>query len=123
MKRASTSRSGRARHSVRAVPRQKRMKRASTIQRAAFATLALACSWPDSLWACAACYGQADSPMAQGMNWGIFSLLAVVVLVLGAFAAFFVYLAKRAAAVSTTADHQSLATPLSHPMRSEEHTS
>jgi len=77
---------------------------------AAFATLALACLWPASLWACAACYGQSDSPMAQGMNWGIFSLLAVVILVLGAFAAFFVYLAKRAAAISTTADHQSPAT-------------
>src|SRR2546426_9364216 len=71
MKRASTIPSGRARHSVRAVPRQKRMKRDSTIRRAAFATLGLACLWPDSLWACAACYGQSDSPMAQGMNWGI----------------------------------------------------
>jgi hypothetical protein len=86
------------------------MKRHSMAPRAAFAALALSCLRPGSLWACAACYGQADSPMAQGMNWGIFSLLAVVVLVLGAIAAFFVYLAKRAAAVSTTADHQSPAT-------------
>ncbi len=35
--------------------------------------------------------------MAKGMNWGIFSLLAVVVVVLGGFAAFFVFLARRAA--------------------------
>jgi hypothetical protein len=55
---------------------------------------------PGSLWACAACYGQSDSPLAAGMNWGIFSLLAVVVGVLGGIAAFFVYLARRAAAVS-----------------------
>jgi hypothetical protein len=50
---------------------------------------------PNTLLACAACYGQSDSPMAKGMNWGIFSLLAVVVFVLGAIASFFVYLAKR----------------------------
>jgi hypothetical protein len=86
------------------------MKRDSTIPRAVFAALALTFLLPGSLWACAACYGQSDSPMAQGMNWGIFSLLAVVVLVLGATAAFFVYLARRAAAVSTTTDHQLPAT-------------
>ncbi len=33
---------------------------------------------PDAAFACAACYGNSDSPLAQGMNWGIFSLLAVV---------------------------------------------
>ena len=53
---------------------------------------------PGSLWACAACYGQSDSPMANGMNWGIFSLLVVVVGVLGSIAAFFVFLARRTAA-------------------------
>ncbi len=42
--------------------------------------------------ACAACYGQSDSPMAAGMNWGIFSLLAIVVVVLAGVASFFVYL-------------------------------
>lgn len=51
---------------------------------------------PNSLRACAACYGQSDSPMAQGMNWGIMSLLVVVGTVLGGVAAFFVYLARRA---------------------------
>jgi flagellar basal body-associated protein FliL len=34
--------------------------------------------------------------MAKGMNWGIFSLLAVVAMVLGSVAAFFVFLARRA---------------------------
>jgi hypothetical protein len=51
---------------------------------------------PAALQACAACYGQSDSPMAKGMNWGIFSLLAVVVVVLGGVASFFIYLARRA---------------------------
>jgi hypothetical protein len=55
-------------------------------------------SQPDSVRGCAACYGQSDSPMAAGMNWGIFSLLVVVVFVLGSVAAFFVFLARRSAA-------------------------
>jgi len=40
----------------------------------------------------------------SGMNWGIFSLLAVVVFVLSSIAAFFIYLAKRAAATSRVID-------------------
>ncbi len=52
---------------------------------------------PSSLWACAACFGASDSRLAIGMNWGIFSLLVVVVGVLGTIAMFFIYLAKRAA--------------------------
>ena len=52
---------------------------------------------PPELLACAACYGKSDSALAEGMNWGILSLLSVVVFVLGGIASFFVYLAKRAA--------------------------
>ena len=64
-------------------------------------TLILALALPPApLWACAACYGQSDSPMARGMNWGILSLLAVVTVVLGGCATFFVYLARRSATVS-----------------------
>jgi hypothetical protein len=51
----------------------------------------------NQVWACAACYGQSDSPLAKGMNWGIFSLLGVVVFVLGSVASFFVYIGKRGA--------------------------
>jgi hypothetical protein len=50
--------------------------------------------------ACAACYGQSDSPMAHGLNWGILSLLAVVVPVLGGIAAFFFFIARKAAVAS-----------------------
>jgi hypothetical protein len=57
-------------------------------------------SHPGPLWACAACAGQSDSPMAKGMNWGIFSLLAVIAVVLGGVTSFFVFLAKKSAAVS-----------------------
>jgi len=63
-------------------------------------TLALA---PSNALACAACYGASDSLMAKGFNWGIISLLAVVVVVLGSIASFFIYLARRASAFQTPA--------------------
>ena len=50
---------------------------------------------PDSALACAACYGQSDSPLAAGMNWGIMSLLGFIGCVLGAVAGFFVYIVRR----------------------------
>ena len=52
---------------------------------------------PGSILACAACYGQSDSALAKGMNWGIFSLLGMVVAVLGGISSFFFVLARRAA--------------------------
>ena len=55
-----------------------------------------------SILACAACYGQSDSPMAAGMNWGIMSLLGMIVVVLGGVAAFFIFLARRSAALAKT---------------------
>jgi len=58
---------------------------------------------PGSLWACAACYGASDSTMAKGMNAGIFSLLGVVVTVLGSIAGFFIYLAKKSGAAAPPA--------------------
>lgn len=61
-----------------------------------------------SLFACAACYGKSDSPLAQGMNWGIFSLLFVVVCVLSAFATFGIYLAKKSAAVGAASAQPAL---------------
>ena len=68
---------------------------------------------PQSVRACAACFGASDSPMAKGMNWGIFSLLVVVVTVLGGIAAFFIYLARKSAATSLVVGGASV--PASHP--------
>lgn len=56
---------------------------------------------PDSLSACAVCFGKSDSAMAKGMNVGIFSLLVMVGLVLGVVASFFVFLARRSASVAS----------------------
>ncbi|MBI4324595.1 MAG: hypothetical protein HY674_04960 [Chloroflexi bacterium] len=52
---------------------------------------------PAPAFACAVCFGKSDSAMAQGMNMGIFSLLAVIFCVLVGIAGFFAYLAQRAA--------------------------
>jgi hypothetical protein len=53
--------------------------------------------------ACAACFGKSDSPLAQGMNWGIFALLGCISMVLSGFAGFGIYLARRSAAVAAAA--------------------
>ena len=49
---------------------------------------------PTLLFACAACYGASDSPMAEGMNWGIFTLLGVILSVLTCVVAFFVHVGR-----------------------------
>jgi hypothetical protein len=54
----------------------------------------------ESVSACAACFGKSDSPLAEGMNWGIFSLLAVVGCVLSGFAAAGIFLVKKSASVA-----------------------
>jgi hypothetical protein len=67
----------------------------------ALATVAMACQ-AQSTFACAMCYAapEGNSALAAGMNWGIMSLLAVVTFVLSACASFFIFLAKKAAAVA-----------------------
>jgi len=50
--------------------------------------------------ACVACFGQSDSPMAKGMNAGIFSLLIVISGVLMGFFVLMIYLVRRGSAYS-----------------------
>lgn len=50
---------------------------------------------PSSLLACAACYGRSDSALAEGMNWGIFTLLGVVLTVLTCILVFFVHIVRK----------------------------
>ncbi|MBI1840952.1 MAG: hypothetical protein HYR88_08905 [Verrucomicrobia bacterium] len=47
--------------------------------------------------ACATCFGQTDSPLGQGLNWGIMTLLVVVNGVVAGICSFFVYVARRSA--------------------------
>jgi hypothetical protein len=60
----------------------------------------LAALAPSPLFACAACYGQSDSPLASGMNWGIFTLMGVIGTVLATIASFFIYIIRREAALA-----------------------
>jgi hypothetical protein len=46
--------------------------------------------------------------MAQGMNWGIFSLLIVIVSMLLGIAGFFVFLARKSAQTASAATTQQL---------------
>jgi hypothetical protein len=46
--------------------------------------------------ACPVCFGQSDAPMAKAVNIGILAMLVVVAGMLASFAAFFIYLNRRA---------------------------
>lgn len=62
--------------------------------------LALVAFAPAKLLACATCYGgNIDSSMADGMNWGIFTLLGVVGTVLAAFLTFLIYAIRKSEAL------------------------
>jgi heme/copper-type cytochrome/quinol oxidase subunit 2 len=64
------------------------------------AGVALAAGVPSPLLACATCFGKSDAPMAQGMNWGIFTLLGVIVTVLATIAGFFFYIIRKETAAA-----------------------
>jgi len=66
---------------------------------AAASVTAVALRAPSAL-ACAACFGKSDSPLAEGMNWGIFALLGFIGVVLSGFAGVGIYFAKRSAAIA-----------------------
>lgn len=48
-------------------------------------------------FACPSCFGQAEGPLVDAARLGIWLLLAVTLVLQGAFAAFFLYLRRRAA--------------------------
>jgi heme/copper-type cytochrome/quinol oxidase subunit 2 len=56
---------------------------------------------PTSLWACAACTGLSDSPLAVAMNWGILTLLGVVLTVLSGVLVFFVHVIRKEESASS----------------------
>jgi hypothetical protein len=51
---------------------------------------------PRAALACSVCFGNSDSPMAKATNLGIIAMLVVVAGMLASFAAFFIYLNRRA---------------------------
>jgi heme/copper-type cytochrome/quinol oxidase subunit 2 len=62
--------------------------------------VAFAAFVPSPVFACAACYGKSDSALASGMNWGILTLLGVVLTVLTCIALFFVHIVRKEEAMS-----------------------
>ena len=61
-----------------------------------YLTLFLIFGLKQNTLACAACYGESDSPMAEGMNAGIFVLLIIIGGTLAAIAGFFLFIMRRA---------------------------
>lgn len=65
---------------------------------------ALAAFAPAKVSACAACYGgNIDSPMTDGMNWGILTLLAILGTVLAAALTFLIYAIRKSEALEAAA--------------------
>jgi heme/copper-type cytochrome/quinol oxidase subunit 2 len=72
------------------------MKRLHAFGKILLTVLACAAAFaPSTLLACAACYGRSDSALAEGMNWGIFTLLGVVLTVLTCILVFFVHIVRK----------------------------
>lgn len=65
----------------------------------------LALLMPTRIFACTACYnGDASSPLTDGMNWGIFTLLGVVITVLASILIFFVHIIRKSEAMAAQAE-------------------
>ena len=63
--------------------------------------------------ACPVCFGQSDAPLAQAINAGVMAMLVVVAGMLGSFATFIVYLARRARALDAAGE--AVAATAAHP--------
>jgi len=61
-------------------------------------------TWPSATHACAVCFGAPEDPMTKGMQWGIASLLFILVPVLGGVGGFFVFLSRRGKAYAAFED-------------------
>ena len=77
---------------------------------------------PRTLLACPVCFGQNDSPLALGINYGILAMLGFIGSLLLAFAAFFIYLMRRARLVETGAAPSVSAELLRHAPHAQEGT-
>ena len=70
------------------------------MKKALFLFIPIALAVPRVALACAVCFGQSDSPMANATKLGIMAMLVVVAGMLTSFAAFFIYLSRRARLVA-----------------------
>ena len=63
---------------------------------------------PAYAFACGSCYGAADTPATNGMNFAILSMLGITGSVLAAITSFFLYLRKRARLYLATIDQHDM---------------
>ena len=75
-----------------------------TLRNLFLAVALLAVGAPSSVFACAACYGRTDSPLASAMNFGILTLLGVVLCVLSVFLVGFVHIVRKGEAMHKAAE-------------------
>lgn len=67
----------------------------------------LAVFLPAKMFACAACgstNGQIDSPLTDGMNWGILTLMVCIGTVLLTLLTFFIHLIRKSEALAAAAE-------------------
>lgn len=83
------------------------MKIAETVATVVFIVALIALFYPATALACGSCYGAADTPATNGMNFAILSMLGITGSVLAALTSFFLYLRKRARLyLATVDDHE-----------------
>jgi hypothetical protein len=58
---------------------------------------------PQTALACPVCFGENDSPLALGINYGILAMLVIIGGLWAAFGSFFIYLRRRARLVESGA--------------------
>lgn len=78
--------------------------------------VAIVATAPSPTFACAACFGKSDSPLAHGMNWGIFTLMSVIVTVLASIATFFFFVIRKEIALNKN-QNPSLQQPFPNPAK------
>jgi len=80
------------------------MNRAQKFFTLIFIVALMAIFAPGSAVACGSCYGAADTPATNGMNFAILSMLGITGSVLAAMTSFFLLLRKRARLYLATID-------------------
>jgi hypothetical protein len=75
------------------------------LSRSLIAALAAFLVWftPVAAEACAVCFGQTDSPLGRGQQWGVLVMLGFVFFMLSAIGGFAVFLARRARMIEAEA--------------------
>jgi hypothetical protein len=87
------------------LPRTQGLRELSRVSMAGLVRIALGIAIvafsPRVAFACPVCFGENDSPLALGINYGILAMLGIIVGLWVAFGSFFLYLRRRARMVES----------------------